>query len=139
MTGTPPCGREALALLNCVADKNYDESRCVELLKVLRSCVEGKHVKSFALDEDDKKPENASKGQETEHKKTVGTDEEQFYSYLPENAVVLLFFSFRESLLKLVARFTYGFCRVKTFPFFEEVNVLLIAGNTCKGVTSSTA
>ncbi|BBN03931.1 hypothetical protein MPTK1_3g00740 [Marchantia polymorpha subsp. ruderalis] len=61
MTGAPPCGAEALALLNCVAEKGYDESRCVTLLSVLRSCVERKNIKNFAIDNE--KRENSSDGQ----------------------------------------------------------------------------
>ncbi|KAL2635799.1 hypothetical protein R1flu_007278 [Riccia fluitans] len=54
---------EALVLLlNCVADKNYDESLCIEFLKVLWSCVEGKHVKNFALIEDEEKHGKHRKG-----------------------------------------------------------------------------
>lgn len=36
------CGDEAAALLNCVSDKNYNEMRCLPLLKKLRACVEKK-------------------------------------------------------------------------------------------------
>ncbi|CAM6123683.1 unnamed protein product [Calypogeia fissa] len=38
----PPYGIEALALLNCVVAKPYDESRCIALLSILQSCVERK-------------------------------------------------------------------------------------------------
>ena len=36
------CAEEAAALLNCVTDKNYNEMRCLPLLKKLRACVEKK-------------------------------------------------------------------------------------------------
>jgi hypothetical protein len=36
------CAKEAEALLNCVTAKNYNEMRCLPLLKKLRACVEKK-------------------------------------------------------------------------------------------------
>ena len=36
------CAEEAAALLNCVADKKYNEMRCYPLIKKLRACVEKK-------------------------------------------------------------------------------------------------
>ena len=36
------CAGEAAALLNCVADKKYNEMRCYPLIKKLRACVEKK-------------------------------------------------------------------------------------------------
>lgn len=42
------CAEEAAALLNCVTDKNYNEMRCLPLLKKLRACVE-KKVRSYFL------------------------------------------------------------------------------------------
>ncbi len=42
------CAEEAAALLNCVTDKNYNEMRCLPLLKKLRACVE-KKVGCFLL------------------------------------------------------------------------------------------
>ncbi|CAM6114935.1 unnamed protein product [Calypogeia fissa] len=61
----PPCGTEALALLNCVAAKPYDESRCIALLSILRSCVERKNVQRFAIDNEGQK---AVKGASDEEK-----------------------------------------------------------------------
>ncbi|CAL8467453.1 g6991 [Coccomyxa elongata] len=43
------CAEEAAALLNCVTDKNYNEMRCLPLLKKLRACVEKKNVVDFKL------------------------------------------------------------------------------------------
>lgn len=43
------CANEAAALLNCVSDKNYNETRCLPLLKKLRACVEKKNVVDFKL------------------------------------------------------------------------------------------
>ena len=34
------CAEEAAALLNCVADKKYNDMRCLSLMKKLRACVE---------------------------------------------------------------------------------------------------
>lgn len=36
------CVAEASALLNCVAEKSYNEMKCIPLLKKLRACVEKK-------------------------------------------------------------------------------------------------
>jgi len=33
------CGIEAAALLNCVTEKQYDQSQCIKLLEDLRNCV----------------------------------------------------------------------------------------------------
>ena len=48
------CAEEAAALLNCVADKKYNEMRCYPLIKKLRACVEKKvgshhHMSLYAL------------------------------------------------------------------------------------------
>jgi len=51
-TNNPPnspcfiCAEEAAALLNCVAEKKYNEMRCYPLIKKLRACVE-KKVNSY--------------------------------------------------------------------------------------------
>lgn len=34
------CGEEAEALLNCIAAKNYNELKCIPLVKKLRACIE---------------------------------------------------------------------------------------------------
>ncbi|KAH7300390.1 hypothetical protein KP509_24G060000 [Ceratopteris richardii] len=47
----PPCGEEALALLNCVAASSYDSERCIILMSALRSCIEKKKVIKFSLSE----------------------------------------------------------------------------------------
>ena len=36
------CAEEAAALLNCVADKKYNDMRCIPLMKKLRACIEKK-------------------------------------------------------------------------------------------------
>lgn len=36
------CVAEASALLNCVAEKSYNEMKCIPLLKKLRACIEKK-------------------------------------------------------------------------------------------------
>ena len=36
------CAEEAAALLNCVADKKYNDMRCLPLMKKLRACIEKK-------------------------------------------------------------------------------------------------
>lgn len=36
------CAEEAAALLNCAAEKKYNEMRCYPLIKKLRACVEKK-------------------------------------------------------------------------------------------------
>lgn len=33
------CGKEALDLLNCVAQSPYDQDKCLSLLQALRQCV----------------------------------------------------------------------------------------------------
>ncbi|KNA13443.1 hypothetical protein SOVF_116650 [Spinacia oleracea] len=45
----PVCGKEALDLLNCVVDSNYDQEKCLHLLQSLRQCVLSKKVKKFSL------------------------------------------------------------------------------------------
>ena len=37
-----PCGAEALAVLNCVADSRNDFSRCTQLMGELRKCTQAK-------------------------------------------------------------------------------------------------
>ena len=37
-----PCGAEALAVLNCVADSRNDFSRCTKLMGELRQCTQAK-------------------------------------------------------------------------------------------------
>ena len=36
------CANEAAALLNCIADPQYNELKCLPLLKKLRACVRRK-------------------------------------------------------------------------------------------------
>ena len=36
------CAPEVAALLNCVTSKNYNELKCIPLLKKLRACIEKK-------------------------------------------------------------------------------------------------
>lgn len=43
------CIPEAQLLLNCVASSNYNEYKCLPLLRKLRSCVEKKYVVDFTL------------------------------------------------------------------------------------------
>ncbi|CAL5222337.1 g4686 [Coccomyxa viridis] len=43
------CAEEAAALLNCAAEKKYNEMRCYPLIKKLRACVEKKGVVDFKL------------------------------------------------------------------------------------------
>ncbi|RWR93204.1 Cysteine alpha-hairpin motif superfamily [Cinnamomum micranthum f. kanehirae] len=45
------CAKEALDLLNCVTDPNFDQEKCIRLLNSLRNCVLQKKVKKFTLDE----------------------------------------------------------------------------------------
>ena len=42
------CAEEAAALLNCVAEKKFNEMRCYPLIKKLRACIE-KKVRTTAL------------------------------------------------------------------------------------------
>ncbi|CAO2837712.1 unnamed protein product [Amaranthus hypochondriacus] len=56
------CGKEALDLLNCVVDSNYDQEKCLHLLQSLRQCVLSKKVKKFSLP-DEKPSEDGSKKQ----------------------------------------------------------------------------
>ena len=46
--GSFACAEEAAALLNCVADKKYNDMRCIPLMKKLRVCIE-KKVKERAV------------------------------------------------------------------------------------------
>ena len=43
------CAEQVAALLNCVADRSYNEMKCLPLLRKLRTCVEKKVVYSSAL------------------------------------------------------------------------------------------
>ncbi|KAL8498581.1 hypothetical protein ACS0TY_021785 [Phlomoides rotata] len=45
------CGKEALDLLNCVAQSPYDQDKCISLFQALRQCVVDKKVKKFSLAE----------------------------------------------------------------------------------------
>ncbi|KAI5655372.1 hypothetical protein M9H77_32559 [Catharanthus roseus] len=45
----PVCAKEALDLLNCVAESPYDQDKCLRLLQSLRQCVLDKKVKKFSL------------------------------------------------------------------------------------------
>lgn len=42
------CAEQVAALLNCVADRRYNEMKCLPLLRKLRTCVE-KKVPQLAL------------------------------------------------------------------------------------------
>ncbi|KMT11979.1 hypothetical protein BVRB_5g099410 [Beta vulgaris subsp. vulgaris] len=46
------CGKEALNVLNCVVESNYDQDKCLHLLQSLRQCVLSKKVKKFSLPEE---------------------------------------------------------------------------------------
>ncbi len=46
--GSFACAEEAAALLNCVADKKYNDMRCIPLMKKLRVCIE-KKVEKYAM------------------------------------------------------------------------------------------
>ncbi|KAL9230969.1 hypothetical protein vseg_006250 [Gypsophila vaccaria] len=50
-TSKAVCAKEALELLNCVTDSNFDEQKCLRLLQSLRQCVLSKKVKKFSLSE----------------------------------------------------------------------------------------
>ncbi|KAG8382165.1 hypothetical protein BUALT_Bualt05G0048300 [Buddleja alternifolia] len=54
------CGKEALDLLNCVAQSPYDQQKCVSLLQSLRQCVLNKKVKKFSLEEQTKENSDSS-------------------------------------------------------------------------------
>ncbi|KAG8375069.1 hypothetical protein BUALT_Bualt10G0061900 [Buddleja alternifolia] len=54
------CGKEALDLLNCVAQSPYDQEKCVALLQSLRQCVLNKKVKKFSLAEPHKEQADSS-------------------------------------------------------------------------------
>eukprot|EP00898_Chlorokybus_atmophyticus_P003163 jgi/Chlat1/3848/Chrsp26S04059 len=41
------CGGEALALLNCIAGKEYKPDKCMALMAKLRECVLAQGVKDF--------------------------------------------------------------------------------------------
>ncbi|PIN23627.1 hypothetical protein CDL12_03658 [Handroanthus impetiginosus] len=45
------CGKEAIDLLNCVAQSPYDQEKCFSLLQGLRECIVNKKVKKFSLAE----------------------------------------------------------------------------------------
>ncbi|KAK9698493.1 hypothetical protein RND81_08G108400 [Saponaria officinalis] len=50
-TAKAVCGKEALELLNCVTESNFDELKCLQFLQSLRQCVLSKKVKKFSLPE----------------------------------------------------------------------------------------
>jgi 2-C-methyl-D-erythritol 4-phosphate cytidylyltransferase len=39
VSAQPECAKEALDLLNCLADPSYDRHKCVMLLDAVRACV----------------------------------------------------------------------------------------------------
>jgi hypothetical protein len=39
VSAQPECAKEALDLLNCLADPSYDRDKCVKLLDAVRACV----------------------------------------------------------------------------------------------------
>lgn len=43
------CDKEAQALLNCVAEREYVEHKCIQHMKRLRKCVQAQRVVSFKL------------------------------------------------------------------------------------------
>ncbi|KAG9448385.1 hypothetical protein H6P81_014513 [Aristolochia fimbriata] len=45
------CGKEALDLLNCITEPNFDQEKCLRLLNSLRDCVLQKKVIKFSLAE----------------------------------------------------------------------------------------
>ncbi|CAI7777768.1 unnamed protein product [Closterium sp. NIES-54] len=47
--GEVACGKEAVDLLNCVADARTDLSKCTALMGALRRCAARENVKSFSL------------------------------------------------------------------------------------------
>ncbi|CAA7402662.1 unnamed protein product [Spirodela intermedia] len=51
VTPQPVCAKEALDLLNCVADSAYDREKCLRLSDELRKCILDKKVKRFSLAE----------------------------------------------------------------------------------------
>ena len=53
------CAEAAAALLNCVAERSYNEMKCIPLMKKLRACIE----KQVALGKDARYfLENSSRG-----------------------------------------------------------------------------
>ncbi|KAI3453788.1 hypothetical protein Pfo_010451 [Paulownia fortunei] len=54
------CGKEALDLLNCVAQSPYDQEKCLSLLQALRQCVINKKVKKFSLAEQTREQADSS-------------------------------------------------------------------------------
>ncbi|CAA0838208.1 Cox19-like CHCH family protein [Striga hermonthica] len=54
------CGKEALDLLNCIAQSPYDQDKCNSLLQALRQCVVDKKVKKFSLAEQTKEQADSS-------------------------------------------------------------------------------
>ena len=42
VTPQPACAKEALDLLNCVADNAYDREKCLRFLDDLRKCITDK-------------------------------------------------------------------------------------------------
>ncbi|XP_010448659.1 PREDICTED: uncharacterized protein LOC104731092 [Camelina sativa] len=56
----PVCGQEALNLLNCVADSQFDQEKCLRFLQSLRECVLSKKVKNFSIPGQDHVSEGAA-------------------------------------------------------------------------------
>ncbi|KAL0903979.1 hypothetical protein M5K25_026045 [Dendrobium thyrsiflorum] len=64
-TPRPVCAKEALDLLNCAADSDFDREKCVRFLEALRSCIQEKKVKKFSLAEQNHAEEDQiSKGKQ---------------------------------------------------------------------------
>ncbi|KAL9268236.1 hypothetical protein AKJ16_DCAP18972 [Drosera capensis] len=45
----PECAEEALDLLNCAAEADFDTHKCIAHLQALRQCIISKKVKRFSL------------------------------------------------------------------------------------------
>ncbi|KAH6763312.1 Cox19-like CHCH family protein [Perilla frutescens var. hirtella] len=54
------CGKEAIDLLNCVAQSPYDQEKCLSLLQALRQCAIDKKVKKFSLAEQTREQADSS-------------------------------------------------------------------------------
>ena len=39
VTPQPLCAKEALELLNCVADPQFDRDKCLRIMDALRNCI----------------------------------------------------------------------------------------------------
>ncbi|KAK8939353.1 hypothetical protein KSP40_PGU020979 [Platanthera guangdongensis] len=46
-TPRPECAKQALDLLNCAAEPDFDQEKCIRFLAALRNCIQDKVFSNF--------------------------------------------------------------------------------------------